>query len=210
MSVEVDSGRWRYFVEEEENTASDNEYERAATAPIPVPPPFTSTPLHDLEPLFWMIIWTLVVRYLNPYTRYQWQVDSYHEIFRTAGKGGFITSPSSDIPAFINVASVQHAILRRLKQPLRAMATLLTGSFIKLESNIPGRLDRSAHADYAAPSLMVDYMRQLRKALGNNQLLLYPEVQVPSSPPEKLLKKRAHSEVQAPMCQQPTRKVKKQ
>jgi hypothetical protein len=209
MSVEVDSGRWRYANEEEENEASDDDREQAA--PIPERPPFTSTPLHDLEPLFWMIIWTLVVRYLNPNTRYQWQVDYYHQIFHAEGKRGFITNPGYDIPDFINVASAGHDVLRRLKRPLKAMASLLTGSFTKLEKKFPYQLDRSAHADNAAPNLMVNYIRQLCKALGDDQLPLYPEPRtlIDSAPPETPPKKRAHSEMQASTRQQADRKVKK-
>jgi hypothetical protein len=59
MAMEIEAGTWMFTDLFPKVGGVRREVEQ---------PAFKPTPLHDLEPLLWMVIWTLDARYLDPKT----------------------------------------------------------------------------------------------------------------------------------------------
>jgi hypothetical protein len=139
-------------------------------------PPFQFTPLHDLEPLLWMIIWTFDARPLLGGALTQQQTDSLISIFN-----GEVPTTSWLVYSFKDNpidASSKHRFLVNTYIPwagdqeqiepssLWKLVETITTAHQQLQGTLDeGRLKASAYADHAAPRLVVAALRELADAV---------------------------------------------
>jgi hypothetical protein len=166
MACEVDMGEWVF--------------KDIDTPGVNVPYPFRHTPLHDLEPLVWMVIWSMDARPLLGATVLS-DVQSQHYI------NFFRVDPS---PKKLNYLLLKSMVskwilalppaLHELQGPFLLLVDHIRQAHVQAEAKIHlGSLVEEAFADRNAPRKMVACLNNLR--LKEDVLFGQPASNLPSS-----------------------------
>jgi hypothetical protein len=125
--------------------------------------PFIPTPLHDLEPLFWMLIWIMCSRSLDGPVLHPWQDKVRLQVFSNGQKPTFLRNPKEFIDAFVE----KFPQFSELKGPIVDMAKFLVTAHENFQSKVPGKLWPAAYADHAIPQAMVGLFDTLSSELDS-------------------------------------------
>jgi hypothetical protein len=112
---------------------------------------FTPTPLHDLEPLFWMLIWTLCSRSIKGPSLHPWQTEGSKIFESHGGKKDFILVPTDFLKSFRK----EHRNYRKWTKRIKKLAKVLVEGHRDFQAELPRRLSPQAYADYATPQDVV-------------------------------------------------------
>jgi hypothetical protein len=160
MALEIDAGGWQYC---------DTELSLEDDAG---PQPFEHTPLHDLEPLVWMIVWSLDNRYLNPDHLYPWQATHFWEVFDSwRSKHSFLGHPQ--IAQWLRPALKKHAALAKAGKPIRNLIQAVRDAHANFQ-RVSTAFDQSVYADHNAPRIILRHVAALSQAL-TTPVILYPQ-----------------------------------
>jgi hypothetical protein len=178
MAYEIDcGGNWAFFnvAADESKTKTNQDYLKnlgsrkrggkgvqATTAStslaIPVDVvPFRHTPLHDLEPLFWMIIWTLASQPFGSVDLRDWQVNCKKGAFSdNSKKVDFLKGVAgSQMQVFFKALVQSFPKLQEFANCIDIFRQELLAAHQQFQVKIPERDAPEAYADHAAPRLLV-------------------------------------------------------
>jgi hypothetical protein len=158
MAMEIEAGAWKYLGDEDD---VDGEL-----------PPFEHTPLHDIESLLWMAVWTLDNRYLDSSRQCDWQVSHFWSVFESwASKYVFLQRP--EILRWLKPGLQQFPQLSDVVKPMSRLAKCIYDAHTKLQRS-RFAFDRSVYADHEVPREVVRCMVALFEELDKS-VTLHPE-----------------------------------
>jgi hypothetical protein len=172
MAMEIEEGSWLYF--RNQKILQDGRHELIESLDI------KHTPLHDLEPLVWMVVLTLDSRYLNPRHLYPWQTRHFWKVFASpAYKKIFLQNP--DIRGWLNVNTMKPKLahLAELVIPIFDLVARTSDAHEKYQQDLP--FDSSVYADHRAPRETLACLAVLAKTL-TKPVTLYPTPSARASP----------------------------
>jgi hypothetical protein len=164
MALEVHRSEWVYF--EETNS-----------------PPFMHTPLHDLEPLLWMVVCSIDARYFDPTEMHTWQTEHFWRVLpEVSNKEAFLANPK--VKRWLTPGVEAYPALSQLIAPITTLVKRIHQAHTTLQRE-PHKLDRSVYADHRAPREILQCMAKLHGAL-TEEIVLHPEPSIgsPSVDPE--------------------------
>jgi hypothetical protein len=164
MAMEIEAGTWKFFTKRFHNVDGVS---RAVK-----PPAFKPTPLHDLEPLLWMAIWTLDARYLDPKKIHPWQSDHFWKVFRDHDSK-YVFSQQADVSDWLELAESDYPQLLHLEKPISDLAECIRDAH-KMFQQDPTQLNRSSYADHQAPRQVLACLTKLHEAL-TERVVLHPD-----------------------------------
>jgi hypothetical protein len=127
------------------------------------PPPFMATPLHDLESLFWMFVWTIDTRSFYPGNSAEaWQLRHFHQIFVAGPKAGFLKYSATIIHWITSTVDLgsSHSLVHTSGFYISIAEALVEG-YKMLESSKRGELNHLAYADQKTPRQLVELFSYL-------------------------------------------------
>jgi hypothetical protein len=129
--------------------------------------PFRHTPLHDLEPLFWMIIWTLASQPFGSADLRDWQVNCKEGAFSDNSKKiHFLKGVAgSQMQVFLKALVQSFPKLQEFTNCIDIFRQELVAAHQQFQAKIPERDAPEAYADHAAPRLLVRLLSVLSDEL---------------------------------------------
>jgi hypothetical protein len=175
MACEIQTGKWAFpktVITYYKKKTSKKKTSKKGAQPVPQldppatptirTPPFIPTPLHDLEPLFWMLIWIMCSRSLDGPVLHPWQ-DTARRTFYEGEKPTFLRGPQAFVDAFVE----KYPHFGELREQIVEMAKVLVTAHEDCQSKVPGKLWTAAYADHAIPQAMVGLFDTLSSDLDS-------------------------------------------
>jgi hypothetical protein len=149
MACEVDMGEWIF--------------KEVAAPGVNAPYPFRHTPLHDLEALVWMVIWSMDARPLQDATTLSdTQSQHYISFFGEASSSRKLNYLLSAAMASKWILALPPA-LHELHNPFLALLRCIRDAHVQDEEQIHlGSLGEEASVDCDAPRMMIPCLNNLR------------------------------------------------